>query len=80
MWSFDHQVTCIPLSCGSSCVEDSIVELGTPVLCRSIVILWVYGSSVEISFVDLVKILHSGEGGDVEQWLEPQNKSSCVCD
>ena len=25
---FDHQVTCIPLSYGSSCVEDSIVGVG----------------------------------------------------
>ena len=24
----DHQVTCIPLSCGSSCVEDSIIGVG----------------------------------------------------
>jgi len=32
---------------------------------------------VEVSFVDIVKILHSGEG---EQWLEPRNKFSCVCD
>jgi len=29
---------------------------------------------VKIFLVDLVKILHSGEGGDVEQWLEPRNK------
>ena len=29
---------------------------------------------MKILFVDLVKILHSGEGGDVEQWLEPRNK------
>ena len=29
---------------------------------------------MKIFFVDLVEILHSGEGGDVEQWLEPQNK------
>ena len=35
MWSLlDHQVICIPLSCGSSCVEDGLLELGTPVLCR----------------------------------------------
>jgi len=25
-----------------------------------------------------MKILHSAEGGDIEQWLEPQNKSSCL--
>jgi len=25
-----------------------------------------------------VKILHSVEGGDVEQWLESQNMSSCL--
>jgi len=24
------------------------------------------------------EILHGGEGGDVEQWLEPRNKSSCL--
>ena len=35
---------------------------------------------MEVPFVDIVKILHSGEGGDVEQWLEPRNKFSCVCD
>ena len=29
---------------------------------------------MKILFVDLVKILHSGEGVDVKQWLEPQNK------
>ena len=29
---------------------------------------------MKISFVNLVEILHSGEGGDVEQWLEPRNK------
>ena len=28
----------------------------------------------EISFVDLVKILHCGGDRDVEQWLEPRNK------
>ena len=26
----------------------------------------------------IVKILHSVEGGDVEQWLELRNKSSCL--
>jgi len=26
------------------------------------------------------EILHSGEGGDIEQWLEPRNKFYCVCD
>ena len=26
----------------------------------------------------IVKILHSVEGGDVEQWLEPRNISSCL--
>jgi len=26
----------------------------------------------------IVKILHSVEGGDVEQWLKPQNISSCL--
>jgi len=35
---------------------------------------------MEVPFVDLVKILHSGEGRDVKQWLEPRNKFSCVCD
>jgi len=39
-------------------------EFGTPILCRPLV----------ISFVDLVEILHGGEGGDVERWLEPRNK------
>ena len=29
---------------------------------------------MKILFVDLVKIIHGGEGGDVEQWLEPRNK------
>jgi len=29
---------------------------------------------VKFFFVDLVEILHSGEGGDVEQWIEPLNK------
>ena len=29
---------------------------------------------MKVFFVDLVEILHSGEGGDVEQWLEPRNK------
>ena len=29
---------------------------------------------MKIPFADLVKILHGGGGGDVEQWLEPQNK------
>ena len=35
---------------------------------------------MEVLFVDLVEILHSGEGGDVEQWLEPRIKFYCVCD
>jgi len=26
----------------------------------------------------IVKILHSVEGGDVEQWLEPRNISLCM--
>ena len=25
-----------------------------------------------------LEILHGGEGGDVERWLEPQNKSLCL--
>ena len=29
---------------------------------------------MEIPFADLVEILHGGEGGDVEQRLEPRNK------
>jgi len=33
---------------------------------------------VEGSIVDW-EILHGGEGGDVEQWLEPQN-NLLVCD
>ena len=41
-----------------------MVELCTPVLCRPLV----------IPFADLVKIFHGGGGGDVEWWLEPQNK------
>ena len=32
------------------------------------------GSGVEISFANLVEILHGGGGGDVEHWLEPRNK------
>jgi len=24
------------------------------------------------------EILHGGEGEDIEQWLEPRNKSSCL--
>jgi len=76
----DHQMTFITLNCGSSCVRIVLLELGTSVLCKQIVIPWVYGSCVEVPFVNLVKILHSDEGGDVEQWLEPRNKSSCVCD
>jgi len=27
----------------------------------------------------IVKILHSVEDGDVEQWLESRNTSSCLC-
>ena len=34
---------------------------------------------MKISLVDIAEILHSGEGGDVEQWLESRNKFSCVC-
>jgi len=26
------------------------------------------------------EVIHSGEGGDVEQWLESQNKFLCACD
>jgi len=33
---------------------------------------------VEVPLVDS-EILHSGEGGNAEQWLEPWNKLSCVC-
>ena len=40
-------------------------EFGTPVLGRPLV----------ISSVDIVETLHGGEGGDVERWLEPRNKS-----
>jgi len=32
---------------------------------------------VEDPIVDW-EILHGAEGGDVEQWLEPRNKSSCL--
>ena len=39
-------------------------EFGTPVLCRPLVIF----------SVDIVKILHGGERGDVERWPEPRNK------
>ena len=26
----------------------------------------------------MMKILHGGEGGDLEQWFEPRNKSFCL--
>ena len=42
-----------------------LVEFGTPVVCRPLIIF----------SVDIVETLHGGEGGDVERWLEPQNKS-----
>ena len=41
------------------------VEFGTPV----------FGRPCVISLVDIVETLHGGEGGDVERWLEPRNKS-----
>ena len=49
-------------------LEECIGELCTPCGCNPL---------VEGSIVDW-EILHSGEGGDVEQWLEPRNKSSCL--
>ena len=42
-----------------------LVEFGTPVFGRPLVIF----------SVDIVETLHGGKGGDVERWLEPQNKS-----
>ena len=30
---------------------------------------------MKVSFVDIVEILHSGEGWDIEQWIEPQTNS-----
>ena len=45
------------------------MELCTPVLCRPNC-----NPFVEDPLEDS-EILHSGEGGDVERWLEPQNKS-----
>ena len=44
------------------------MELCTPVLCRPSC-----NPFVEDPLEDS-EILHSGEGGDVERWLEPQNK------
>ena len=41
------------------------MEFGTPV----------FGRPCNRSSVDIVKTLHGGEGGDVERWLEPRNKS-----
>ena len=52
------------------CVEIPLVyrldwwEFGTPILYRPLV----------ISSVDIVEILHGGEDGDIEWWLEPRNK------
>ena len=46
--------------------------------------LWVHIFLVRLIMVDdlvrsvIVKILHSVDGRDVEQWLEPRNKSSCL--
>jgi len=45
------------------------VELCTPVLCRPSC-----NPFMEYPLEDS-EILHSGEGGDVERWLEPQNNS-----
>jgi len=61
----DHLVTCSTFVLRSLlCRGLDLWEFGTPVLCRPLV----------ISSVDIVKILHGGEGGDVERWLEPHNK------
>ena len=35
----------------------------------------VFGRPFVISSVDIVETLHGGEGGNVERWLEPRNKS-----
>ena len=51
-----------------------MAELCTPVLCKLSCNSFVYGPFVKNLLVD-GKILHSGEGGNVERWLEPRNKS-----
>ena len=61
----DHLVTCSTFVLRSLlCRGLDWWEFGTLVLCRPLV----------ISSVDIVEILHGGEGGDVERWLEPRNK------
>ena len=50
------------------------MELCTPVLCRLTCNSFVQGPFVEDPLEDS-EILHSGEGGDVERWLEPRNNS-----
>ena len=61
----DHLVTCSTFVLRSLlCRGLDWWEFGTPVLCRPLV----------ISSVDIVEILHGGEGGDVDRWLEPRNK------
>ena len=64
-----------------------VLDFLPSLLCRGVRVGVVYSqfiscnSSVEVfcerSLVDIVKILLS-EGGDVEQWLEPQNISLCL--
>ena len=55
------------------------MELCTPVLCRPSCNSFLLGPFVEDPLEDS-EILHSGEGKDVERWLEPGNKFLCVCD
>ena len=49
------------------------MELCTPVLYKPSYNFFMYGPLVEDPLEDS-EILHSGEGGYIERWLEPQNK------
>jgi len=63
--------------CLASCVEVFVLERGVVYShCRVVIPRWrsLYGRFR----VDIVKILLC-EGGDVEQWLKPQNISRCLC-
>ena len=71
--SLDHQELCnlnrlvLPLA-----QRVELVELCTPILC---------GPSCNPFVKDPLedsKILHNGEGRDVERWLEPRNNSLCL--
>ena len=63
--------------CLASCVEVVVLERGVvyslPCICKFLG----GGSLCGRSCVDAVEILLC-EGGDVEQWLEPRNISSCL--